>query len=151
MLTSISFEELLTSAGRDLGQTGWHTITQPEVDQFAELTQDRQWIHIDVARARTGPFGSTVVHGFLTLSLLPFFIDQLLKVTGISMGVNYGLDKVRFPAAVPTGSQVRGGVVIAAVDTSKPGRAATTLRVTVDCDAAKRPACVADLVAMFFR
>jgi acyl dehydratase len=147
---SLTFDELLGSAGRDLGKTPWHRIKQADVIQFAELTHDRQWIHLDEERARSGPFGTTVAHGLFTLSLAPFFVDQLLEVRQISMGVNYGLDRVRFPAIVPVGAQVRAGAVIVSVDASKPDRAAATLRLTFECDASERPVCVADLIAVFF-
>jgi acyl dehydratase len=149
--TSLTFDEVLTAAGRDLGQTGWHRISRDDVVQFADLTQDRQWIHLDEERAKTGPFGTTVVHGFFTLALVPFFLDQLLEVSDMSMGVNYGLDRVRFPASVPVGAQVRGRGSVLSVAHDRPDRAQVTVRLTVDCDAAERPVCVADLVALFFR
>ena len=106
---------------------------------------------MDEERARSGPFGTTVAHGLFTLSLALFFVDQLLEVRDISMGVNYGLDRVRFPAVVPVGAQVRAGAVIASVDASKPDRAPATLRLMFECDACERPVCVADLIAVFFR
>jgi len=145
----ISLHDLPAAVGRDLGVTAWHRIPQSDVNVFGALTRDEQWIHIDEERARQGPFGHTVVHGFLTLALMPFFLDQLLVVEGISMGVNYGLEKVRFPSSVPAGSQVRGHANIVRVE-PEDGRTRVTVRLTLTSDANERPACVADLVAVFF-
>lgn len=149
--TRMTFDELLDSTGRDLGVTEWHTITQADVTAFAELTQDRQWIHVDEDRARTGPFGTTVVHGFFTLSLLPYFLDQLLEVTDISMGVNYGLDKVRFPSAVPVGTPVRGQASITRVTPQGGDRAQIAVAMEFQTPGSDRPACVAHLIALFYR
>ena len=104
---TLAYAELDSSIGAQLGPTAWTPVTQPQVNGFADLTHDHQWIHVDEERAKHGPFGATIAHGYLTLSLVPFFLDQLLEVTGVSMAVNYGLEKVRFPAPVPVGSSVQ--------------------------------------------
>ena len=115
---------------------------------FADLTHDHQWIHVDEERAKEGPFGTTIAHGYLTLSLVPFFLGQLLEVSGTSMAVNYGLEKVRFPAPVPVGSRVRSTAEIVDVQ-ARTGTTQVTVRVSVECDAAEKPVCVADVVILF--
>ena len=105
--TANGLDELTALAGADLGHTGWLEVTQARVDMFADATDDHQWIHVDQARAAAGPFGGTIAHGFLTLSMIIPLFSQLLEVTGISMGINYGLNKVRFPTPVPVGSKIR--------------------------------------------
>jgi acyl dehydratase len=144
---TIAYDELPGCLGTELGPTTWTPVTQPQVGGFADLTHDHQWIHVDVERAKDGPFGTTVAHGYLTLSLVPFFLGQLLEVSGISMAVNYGLEKVRFPAPVPVGSNLQASAEIVRVE---PGDGATqlTVRVFVRCDAADRPVCVADVVIL---
>src|SRR6202022_2107489 len=102
-----SAHELTTSTGRELGATDWLTVEQTRIDAFAEATGDRQWIHVDVERARRGPFGATIAHGYLVLSLVSLFLPQLLEVRGATMGINYGCDRVRFPSAVRAGSRIR--------------------------------------------
>ncbi|MHB1138291.1 MAG: MaoC family dehydratase [Microthrixaceae bacterium] len=142
--------ELLTLAGADLGTTDWVPVTQEQVNLFAEATGDRQWIHVDVERAtRESPFGGPIAHGYLTLSLVNLFLPQLLEVRGTSMGVNVGLDKVRFPSPVPTGSNLRGRGQVVAVEEAKGG-VQITVRVTVEVQGADKPACVADTVSRFF-
>jgi len=98
-------DELQQAAGTHLGYSDWHTVTQQQIDLFADATGDHQWIHIDPDKAAAGPFGSTIAHGYLTLSLVPMFVSEIYDVQGVSMGVNYGVDKVRFPAPVPVGSE----------------------------------------------
>ena len=100
----LAYDELPDSVGLPLGPSAWTPVTQSQVGGFADLTHDHQWIHVDEERAKQGPFGTTIAHGYLTLSLVPYFLGQLLEVTDISMAVNYGLEKVRFPAPVPVGS-----------------------------------------------
>jgi acyl dehydratase len=145
---SLAYDDLPAQVGAHLGPTGWTRVSRPQVAGFADLTHDHQWIHLDEARASQGPFGTTIAHGYLTLSLVPHLLAQLLEVSGISMAVNYGLERVRFPAPVPVGSSVRASAEIVEVS---PGDAATrvTLRVAVACDAVARPACVADVVILF--
>jgi acyl dehydratase len=145
---TIAYAELAASVGTVLGPTMWMPVTQLQVDGFADLTHDRQWIHVDEERARTGPFGGTIAHGYLTLSLVPHFLGRLLEVTEISMAVNYGLEKVRFPAPVPVGSSINATAEIVAVQ-PRVRSTQVTVRVSVRCDAADRPVCVADVVILF--
>src|SRR5438309_11953675 len=100
-------KDVLDAVGTKLGPTAWVTITQPQIDKFADATLDNQWIHVDTERAKAGPFGAPIAHGYLTMSLAAHFLSQLVHVSGISMGINYGADKVRFPAPVPVNSRVR--------------------------------------------
>lgn len=123
-------------------------VTQPQVDAFADVTHDHQWIHVDEERADRGPFGTTIAHGYLTLSLVPFLLGQLLEVTGVSMAVNYGLDRVRFPAPVPVGGSLQAFAEIVAVEVRDKARQ-VRIRVTVECDRVDRPVCVADVVILF--
>jgi acyl dehydratase len=142
--------ELLALDGADLGVTDWVPVTQEQVDLFADATGDHQWIHVDVERAtRESPFGGPIAHGYLTLSLVNLFLPQLLEVRGASMGVNVGLDKVRFPSPVPTGSNLRGRGQVVAVEEAKGG-VQITVRVTVEIEGGDKPACVADTVSRFF-
>jgi acyl dehydratase len=142
-------EELLSAAGRHLGHSEWLEVTQQRIDQFAEATGDHQWIHVDPERAASGPFGKTIAHGYLTLSLANLFLPELLRVENTSMGVNYGCEKVRFPAPVPVGSRVRGaGEVISAVEVK--GGVQVVVRMTIEIEGGDRPACVVDTISRFF-
>jgi acyl dehydratase len=145
---ALAYDELAERVGQRLGPTPWTVVTQPQVAGFADLTHDHQWIHVDELRAQEGPFGTTIAHGYLTLSLVPFLLGQLLEVTGTSMAVNYGLEKVRFPAPVPVGARVRASAEIVGVQPG-PGSKQMTVRVSVACDAAEKPVCVADVVILF--
>ena len=145
---TIPYAELVDALGARFGPTPWSPIAQPQVHGFADLTHDHQWIPVDEERAKDGPFGTTIAHGYLTLSLVPFFLGQLLEVTGTSMAVNYGLEKVRFPAPVPVGSSLRASAEIVGVE-PRDGSVQLTTRVSVACDAADRPVCVADVVIRF--
>jgi acyl dehydratase len=145
---TIPYDELAASLGVRLGPTPWSMITQPQVDAFADVTHDHQWIHVDEARASAGPFGTTIAHGYLTVSLVPFFLGQLLEVSGISMAVNYGLGKVRFPAPVPVGASLQATAEVVGVQ-SRVRSTQLTVRVSVRCDASDRPVCVADVVILF--
>jgi acyl dehydratase len=130
-------------AGSTLGPTGWHEVTQDQITLFAEATGDRQWIHVDPARAAAGPFGRTIAHGYLTLSLvIPLWTD-LLAIEGIRMAVNYGLDRVRFPAPVPVGGRVRLSAHLAAVDPLGPDAVQATVDFTVALSGGDKPAVVA--------
>ena len=141
--------ELLDLSGADLGVTEWTTIAQDRVDLFADATGDRQWIHVDVARATAeSPFGGPIAHGYLTLSLVNLFLPELLEVQGASMGVNVGLDRVRFPAPVPVGSRLRGRGEVVEVAEAKGG-VQITVRVTVEVEGSDKPACIADTVSRF--
>ncbi|MDV6011931.1 MaoC family dehydratase [Haloechinothrix sp. LS1_15] len=140
-------DELAAATGEHLGYSDWLEITQQRVNQFADATDDHQWIHVDVERAARGPFGGTVAHGYLTLSLIPHLAHQVYRVDGLSMGVNYGLNKVRFPSAVPVGSRVRAGLELVEVTRGEQGAQVVT-RVTIELEDAQKPACVAETVAL---
>jgi acyl dehydratase len=140
---------VLEGVGRHLGYSDWLAVDQERVNQFAEATGDHQWIHVDVERARReSPFGGPIAHGYLTLSLVNYFLPQILEVRGISLGVNYGLDKVRFPAPVPVGSRLRAGGELTAASAIEGGVAAT-VRVTVERQDGDRPVCVAETLSRF--
>ena len=139
--------ELAGAVGRHLGYSEWLEITQDRINLFADATGDHQWIHVDPARAKQGPFGATIAHGYLTLSLVSFFLPQIMQVQNISMGINYGVDKVRFPAPVPVGSRVRGGGELVKVEEVKGGAVQATVRVTVEIERGDRPACVVDTIS----
>ena len=136
-------EELRAAAGSPVGVTDWITVDQNQVNLFADATGDHQWIHVDQARAEQGPFGTTIAHGFLTLSLLPMLIAKVYRIEGGKMGVNYGLNRVRFTAPVPVGSQVRGNVELLDVSDVTGGVQVTT-KVTVELAGSERPALVAE-------
>jgi acyl dehydratase len=132
--------------GEHLGYSDWRLVTQQEIDLFADATGDHQWIHVDPEKAATGTYGRTIAHGYLTLSLVPILVQQIYKVTGLSMQVNYGSDKLRFPAPVPVDSRIRAGAQLIKVERNdKGGRA--TVRVTVEVEGSDRPACVVDTIA----
>ncbi len=141
--------ELAAAVGTHLGYSDWLEITQDRVDRFADATGDHQWIHVDPARAATGPFGGTIAHGYLTMSLVNLFLPQIVLVRGISMGVNYGADKLRFPAPVRVGKRVRGGGELIKVEDVKGGAVQATIRVTVEIEAGDRPACVVETISRF--
>ncbi|MFI7006571.1 MaoC family dehydratase [Streptomyces sp. NPDC050145] len=142
-----SIAELEKAVGTHLGHSDWHTVTQQQIDTFADATGDHQWIHVDVERAAAGPFGSTIAHGYLTLSLVPMLAWQVYEVEGVSMGVNYGANKVRFISPVPVDSKVRAGVELVSVEPGGGGYRVTT-RVTVERQGASRPACVAETLSV---
>lgn len=140
---------LLGTEGQALGPTDWLEITQARVNQFADATGDHQWIHVDPERAKDGPFGACIAHGYLTLALVNLFLPDLMRVDGVRMGVNYGVDKVRFPAPVTVGRRIRGrGEVVAAEEVK--GAVQVIVRVTVEIEGSDRPACVADTISRFF-
>ncbi|MEV0247731.1 MaoC family dehydratase [Nocardia sp. NPDC050712] len=139
--------ELEQAVGTHLGYSDWHTITQEQVNLFAEATGDHQWIHVDPVRAADGPYGTTIAHGYLTLSLLPMLVSEVYRVDGLKMAINYGSDKVRFPAAVPVGSRVRAGIELVALDRKSSGVQVST-RVTIEIEGAAKPACVAEPLAV---
>jgi acyl dehydratase len=142
--------ELESAVGKPLGHSDWLEITQERIDLFAEATGDHQWIHVDPERAKDGPFGSTIAHGYLTQSLVNMFLPQIVEVQGISMGVNYGADKLRFPAPVPVGSRVRGAAELIGVTQAKDGGYQATIRVTVEIEGGERPACVIDTISRYY-
>jgi acyl dehydratase len=141
--------ELLGAVGKHLGYSDSLEITQERIDLFAEATGDHQWIHVDPERAATGPFGKTIAHGYLTLSLASYFLPRILEVRNVAMGVNYGTDKVRFPAPVPVGSKVRAGAELVKAEELKGGIQAT-IRVTIEVEGADRPSCVVDTISRYF-
>ncbi len=141
-------DDLGTAVGSHLGFSQWHEVTQSQVDLFADATGDHQWIHVDPQRAADGPFGTTIAHGFLTLSLAPMFSSEVYRLDGVAMGVNYGCNKVRFPAPVKVGSRVRGGVELLSVKPASMGHQVTT-RITVEVEGSDKPACVVEMVALF--
>jgi acyl dehydratase len=142
-----SLAELFPAVGEQLGPTGWHTVTQQQVDMFAESTGDRQWIHVDPVRAASGPFGTTVTHGYLTLAMIPMLGQQLYRFDNIAMALNYGTNRVRYPQPLPVGSRVRGSVEIAEVTPARQGVQAV-FRWTIAIEGAHKPACVAETVVL---
>jgi acyl dehydratase len=144
-----SIDDLRTAVGTDLGSSDWVDIDQQRIDLFADATGDHQWIHVDPERAAAGPFGTTIAHGFLTLSLLPHLEEGLLDVAGTTMGVNYGLNKVRFPAPVPVGSRVRAHVRLLSVD-DVPSGVQVVKQVTIEREGSDKPVCVAESVSRVY-
>lgn len=137
------------AVGQSLGVTEWMTIEQQRVDTFAEATGDHQWIHVDPTKAKAGPFGGTIAHGYLTLSLVNYFLPQLMSVENLQMGVNYGCDRVRFPAAVRVGARIRGNGEITQVETLANGSVQVVVRVTVEVEGSDRPGCVVDTISRY--
>ncbi len=142
--------ELEASLGQTFGPTEWLLIDQERINKFADATGDHQWIHVDVEKAKTGPFGSTVAHGFLTLSLTNLFLPQLIEVRGISMGLNYGLNKIRFPAVVPAGTRIRGKGELISVEKQAGGGIQSIMRITVEVEGGGKPACVAEAISLWY-
>ncbi|MEV0742172.1 MaoC family dehydratase [Streptomyces sp. NPDC050549] len=140
-------EELEKAAGTHLGWSDWHPVPQEQVDLFAEATGDHQWIHVDLERAKNGPFCTTIAHGYLTLSLLPRLVEEVYTVEGLRMAVNYGTDKVRFPSPVPVGSRIRAGVELIRLAETPAGRLSTA-RVTIEREGGDKPACVAEALGL---
>jgi acyl dehydratase len=140
-------DELKQAVGEHLGHSDWHTVTQEKVDLFADATGDHQWIHVDPERAKAGPFGGTIAHGYLTLSLLPMLNQQIYRIDGLTMGINYGTNKVRFPAPVPVGSRVRAGTELLEVNPNAQG-AQAVVRTTIEVEGGEKPACVAESVVV---
>ena len=136
--------------GRELGPTDWLVVDQARIDEFARATDDPQWIHVDPARAAEGPFGTTVAHGYLTLSLCVPLMGQALQLTGYRMGINYGVNRVRFPAPLPSGSRIRGRFTVQSVDEVEGGEQSVVLA-TIERENADKPVCVAELVVRMLR
>jgi acyl dehydratase len=144
-------DELDLLAGQEVGASAWLTITQELVDRFADATFDHQWIHCDVERARReSPYGGPVAHGFLTLALIPGFRGQILTIGGVSRVINYGVNKVRFPNAVPVGARVRGVQTIKSVERTKPDSARVISGFVIEIEGETKPACVAETVTLVF-
>ena len=144
-----TFEEVAEAAGTELGSSEWVTIDQRRVNQFADATGDHQWIHVDVERAKSGPFGGPIAHGYLTLSLGPMLYPTVVRVEGFSMGVNYGANKVRFPSPVPVGSRLRLGVKLLDVE-DVSGGVQMTMEFTFECEGSSKPSCVAEIIFRSF-
>jgi acyl dehydratase len=141
-----AFSELI---GHDLGPTDWFEVTQERIDRFARATDDHQWIHVDPARAAEGPFGTTVAHGYLTLSLVVPLMSQALALDGYGMGLNYGLNRVRFPAPVPSGSRIRATFNVQSVE-EVPGGEQGVVLATIEREGGDKPVCVAELVVRVY-
>lgn len=144
-----SIEELTNLVGTHLGYSEYRTVSQAEVNLFADATGDHQWIHVDPVRAATGPFGQTIAHGYFTLSLIPVLLAGVLRVEGVAMGINYGTNKVRFTSPVPVGSEIRAGATLASVEAVAGGIQAA-LDVTVEVRDAPKPSCVAQVVFRYY-
>lgn len=140
-------DQVAAAIGEHVGYSEWTEITQDRVDAFADATGDHQWIHVDPARAAGGPYGTTIAHGYLTLSLLPALTGEVMDIRGFSMMINYGLGRVRFPAPVPVGSRIRAGVELTSLE-SRPSGAQLTSVVTVEVEGGDRPAVVAEAIRL---
>ncbi|MFE0105027.1 MaoC family dehydratase [Streptomyces sp. NPDC059009] len=143
-------EELRAGVGEQLGHSDWLEVDQKRIDLFADATGDHQWIHVDAEKAAAGPFGTTIAHGYLTLSLLPSLVPQVMRVEGMKMGINYGTNKVRFPSPVPVGSRLRASAVLTDVTATKDGGVQVTATVTVEREGGDKPACVAESVSRYY-
>ena len=148
MHTFQTLAELPPRVGQEVAVSDWITVTQDQVQLFADATGDHQWIHIDVERARAGPFGAPIAHGFLTLALLPQFFQMCVRAPQLRMSINYGLNKVRFPAPVPVGSRVRARIKLVACDPLEGGGVQITWGVTVEREGGDKPVCIAEVLAL---
>jgi len=148
MRTFASLEEFVAAKGESLGFSDWHKVTQEQVNAFADATGDHQWIHVDLERAASGPFGGTIAHGYLTVSLLPIFSMEIFHIENLTMGINYGLDRVRFPSPVLTGSSIRAEATLTDVKQTHLGSLAS-IRMRVEIDGQEKAACVADTLSLF--
>ncbi len=145
-----SLDALRAAVGEHAGYSDWHTITQEQINLFAQATGDHQWIHVDPQRAATqSPFGATIAHGYLTLSLIPMLAGQVWTVKGITMALNYGCNRVRFPSPVPTGSRVRAGVLIKSIE-DVSGGVQLVNEITIEREGGEKPCCVADTVSRLY-
>ena len=150
MKTFATLADLVACQGQDVATSDWVQMTQERVGRFADATSDHQWLHVDPDRARSGPFGTTIAHGFLTLSLIPHFLETALRVEGLRMVVNYGLNKVRFTAPVPMGSRIRAHLHLMAVQTLEPDGLQLSWRITMELEGAPKPACVAEALVRYY-
>jgi acyl dehydratase len=145
-------DALNAAAGREIGVSDWVEVTQQRIDRFAEATGDAQWIHVDVERAaRESPFGTTIAHGWLTLALLPLFMRSVLRLEGVRASLNYGANRVRFPAPVPAGARLRGRIRIREAEEMPPDALRVTYETVVEIEGCDRPACVAETIAVHYR
>ena len=149
MRSFATLAELEPLVGEEIAVSDWIVVTQERIQLFADATGDHQWIHLDVERAKAGPFGGPIAHGYLTLSLAPVLLAQVLKVEGVTMGVNYGANKVRFPSPVPVGANLRVGVKLVNVE-DVSGGLQVTVEATFECEGATKPSCVAELLFRYF-
>jgi acyl dehydratase len=149
MLTLDGLDEVKAYAGKELGLSEWHLVTQAKIDRFAEVTGDDQWIHVDVERAKLSPFGGTIAHGYYTLSLAPRFSYDMFKFEGFAFGVNYGLNRVRFPAPMPVGGKVRMRALLKSVE-EFPGGAQITTELTFEREGGEKPVCVAESLSRVY-
>ncbi len=149
MLTVNGIDDLKTRVGDELGVSDWHEVTQENIDKFAEVTGDDQWIHIDPERAKETPFGGTIAHGYYTLSLAPRFSYDLFNLEGVAFGLNYGLNKLRFPAPMPVGGRVRMRMELQSVD-DIPGGAQITMKLTFETEGGEKPVCVAESLSRVY-
>jgi acyl dehydratase len=149
MRTITGLDELKQAAGENLGTSDWHEVTQGAIDAFADVTGDHQWIHVDTERAKDTPFGGTIAHGYYTLSLAPMFMDRIFSLEGFAFGVNYGLNRVRFPAPLPVGKKVRMHATLSGLD-EIPGGAQMTVTVTFEVEGGDKPVCVAETIARVY-
>lgn len=140
-------DDLAAAAGTHLGHSDWYTVDQEQIDRFAQATGDHQWIHVDRQAAAQGPFGTTIAHGFLTLSLLPVLANEVYRIDGLQMVVNYGCNKVRFPNAVKVDQRVRAGIELAGLTATAAGTQ-ISLKATIEIDGTDKPACVVDWVLL---
>ncbi|WP_433781493.1 MaoC family dehydratase [Actinomycetospora sp. CA-101289] len=150
MRTFASIDEVVAAQGETLGPGEWTTVDQKTIDTFADATGDHQWIHVDPARAADGPFGTTIAHGLLTLSLLPVLLSGLYRIENVRMGVNYGFNKVRFPAPVPVGSRVRATARVAEASPLDPSTVQVVFGTVMEIEGSEKPACVVESVGRFF-
>jgi acyl dehydratase len=142
--------ELKDHVGETLGESDWLEIDQDRINTFADATGDHQWIHVDVERAKEGPFGAPIAHGYLTASLANYFLPRIVEVQGISMGVNYGCDKIRFPSPVKVGSRIKGTGVLTSVEETKDGGIQAKITITIDIEGGSRPACVIETISRYY-
>lgn len=149
MLTITGLDELRDSEGKTLGTSDWHEVTQADIDTFADVTGDHQWIHVDPERAKDTPFGGTIAHGYYTLSLAPGFSEQTYELTGFAFGLNYGLNRVRFPAPLPVDGKVRMSTKVANVE-DIPGGAQVTFELTFEHEGGEKPVCVAESLVRLY-
>ena len=150
MTRAIQAAELKGLVGEQIGTSSWVTIEQERIDGFAEATGDHQWIHVDAERAAKGPFGGTIAHGFLSLSLVNYFLPQLVRAEGMRHGINYGVDRVRFPAALRSGARLRARAEIQGVDDLGDGAVQVKMRVTLEAEGVAKPVCVADTLSRLY-
>lgn len=143
-------QEAAAAVGKQLGKSDWLVIDQKRIDTFAEATGDFQWIHVDPEKAKDGPFGKTVAHGYLTFSLINMFLPDLIRAEGMKMGINYGANRLRFPAPVPVGSRVRAVGELVSADLMEGNAVQITVRVVMEVDGSEKPCCVAEIIGRFY-